>query len=188
MAASFSGPISGQSVWSGEVDEFDDFEWDLPEGNAARGKKLFKKHCWQCHSIYEDNRTSSGQIAHGPSLFNSVYRTSGVSRGNGGGGGQALVPGEIIWTPAALMNYMKNPRRTMGSVQMNFAGIYDIQKRVDIIHYMLTLDYRNKELFSLPKREEGGLGPLIPRPVFNLLNYGQFSGISEEDKKAALAR
>jgi cytochrome c len=178
--------LKGQkSPWVGE-EEFDDFEWDLPEGSVERGRKLSKKHCWQCHSVYEDNRASSGQIGHGPTLFNAVYRTSGVTRGNGPGGGTSLVEGEIMWTPTALMNYMQNPRRAMGAVQMNFAGISDVQKRVDIIHYMMTLDYRDSKLWNAPLKE-GGLGPLIPRPIYNVLRYGQYSGITEEEKKASAA-
>ena len=53
----------------------------------------------------------------------------------------------MLWTPAMLMNYMKNPRqavKTNSGTQMNFAGLYDYQTRVNIIHYLLTLDWTNE--------------------------------------------
>ena len=53
-----------------------DEDWELPAGSTEKGKKAFKKHCWQCHSIYPDGRTQQGQISHGPTMFNVVKESA----------------------------------------------------------------------------------------------------------------
>ncbi len=53
----------------------------------------------------------------------------------------------ILWTDGALMNYMKNPRVMAGQpVQMQFKGINDFDVRVDIVHYLKTLNFSNSRL------------------------------------------
>jgi len=122
---------------------FDDIgdEFVLPPGNVVKGKKLFVKYCSQCHSIYEDNRmTRGGQFLCGPTLFNIYGRASGISEAEGVQ--DASMPEGIVWLDIPLMNYMKNPRLAAGgNVQMNFAGLSSVPQRIDIIHYMKTLDH-----------------------------------------------
>jgi len=133
----------------------DDFE--LPPGSVKIGMKYFKKHCLQCHSIYPDNRiTYSGQYNVGPTLFNVCGRASGeydmFNKTN------EYRVDSILWTDGALMNYMKNPRKLAGApMQMNFAGISNYQIRVDIIHYLHTLNWTNEKLVNPPPRPQGGL-------------------------------
>mmetsp|Transcript_706 Transcript_706/g.1691 ORF Transcript_706/g.1691 Transcript_706/m.1691 type:complete len:165 (-) Transcript_706:144-638(-) len=133
------------------VDVPEDFE--LPEGDVKRGKKLFKKHCAQCHSIYPDNRiTRAGESALGPTLFNIYGRASGQMdlhnkdvHTDGVGG--------ILWVAGPLMNYMRNPRvLAQGTLQMNFRGIPDFQTRVDIVHYLKTLDWSNPDINDPPEK------------------------------------
>jgi len=133
----------------------DDFE--LPPGDAKRGAKYFKKYCMQCHSIYPDNRVVyAGQYITGPTLFNICGRASGQE--------EMFNPtnpyrvNNILWTDSALMNYMKNPRKMSGGPnQMNFEGIKNIGIRVDIIHYLYTLDWSNDMLVNPPPRPVGGI-------------------------------
>mmetsp|Transcript_9313 Transcript_9313/g.14813 ORF Transcript_9313/g.14813 Transcript_9313/m.14813 type:complete len:129 (+) Transcript_9313:195-581(+) len=59
----------------------------------------------------------------------------------------------VLWMAGPLMNYMKNPRQlAQGNVQMNFRGIPDFQTRVDIIHYMKTLDWTNEKITAIPEK------------------------------------
>lgn len=138
----------------------------LPEGDVIKGRKLFKKHCGQCHSISPDNRCSrGGAFQNGPTLFNIYGRASGQEEIQN----KVLMGGRVegvIWTDIPLMNYMKNPRQVaQANVQMNFRGIEDFQTRVDIVHYLKTLNFENPEIANPPERPTGHL-PIFP---FNVI-------------------
>uniref|UniRef100_A0A7S1AFN6 Cytochrome c domain-containing protein n=1 Tax=Noctiluca scintillans TaxID=2966 RepID=A0A7S1AFN6_NOCSC len=135
----------------------DDFE--LPSGDLKRGRKMFKKYCQQCHSIYPDNRTTeTGQFPLGPTLFNIYGRASGQAEIQQKGHDSRV--SDILWTEGPLMNYMKNPREiAQGNIQMNFRGITDFQVRVDIVHYLKTLDWTNEKILNPPERPSS-LAPL----------------------------
>jgi cytochrome c len=94
-------------------------------------------------------------------MFDVYMRTSGVEETgrassiectNTGFGMRGLEPGFTVWTPAELMNYMKNPRLAMGQNQMNFEGITDFQTRVDIIHYLKTLTWANPAFHEIVEK------------------------------------
>ena len=54
------------------------------------------------------------------------------------------------------MNYMKNPRIMAGvPVNMQFRGINDFNVRVDIIHYLKTLNYGNEKLQDTSTGRDG---------------------------------
>lgn len=141
-------------------------DWELPKGNVERGKKLFKKHCAQCHSIYPDGRRMHGMsgVGVGPTMFQVCNRTAGeTSAGKRDLMGYIKATSSthptIVWTDAELMNYMKNPRAALEGTptSMNFNGITAIQPRVDIIHFLHTLEYDNPEITNQPKIKEGFL-------------------------------
>ncbi|CAE7035234.1 unnamed protein product [Symbiodinium natans] len=147
-----SGAMFGGAA--GSLAAFDDVpdDFQLPEGSVQKGEKYFKKYCAQCHSIYPDNRlTRAGQTQIGPTLFNIYGRASGLEEIQNKQGTDRV--DNVLWLEAALMNYMKNPRvMAQGRVQMNFAGIKDFQIRVDIVHYLKTLDWANEELANPPEK------------------------------------
>mmetsp|Transcript_22684 Transcript_22684/g.57469 ORF Transcript_22684/g.57469 Transcript_22684/m.57469 type:complete len:246 (-) Transcript_22684:878-1615(-) len=119
----------------------DDFT--LPAGSLKKGQKYFKKYCRQCHSIYSDNRPDlQGPCkAIGPTMFEVCGRASGMEGGAVWELGENRRAKDLLWTDAALMNYMKNPRLTAGGpTQMSFPGIRSMQVRVDIVHYLHTLN------------------------------------------------
>lgn len=115
----------------------------VPTGDAERGHRMFKKHCSQCHSVYPDNRiTRGGATQIGPTLFNVYGRASGEAEI----ASKDILPRAtgLIWDDGALMKYMQNPRQaTQHNIQMNFRGIEDWQTRVDIVHYLKTLNWEN---------------------------------------------
>uniref|UniRef100_A0A7S2MKE3 Cytochrome c domain-containing protein n=1 Tax=Alexandrium andersonii TaxID=327968 RepID=A0A7S2MKE3_9DINO len=154
-----SGMVGGrvaQSI-SAFADVTDNF--DLPEGNVKKGEKYFKKYCSQCHSIYPDNRiTRAGQTQLGPTLFNIYGRASGMEEIQNKQGDERVEG--VLWTDGPLMNYMKNPRvMAQGRIQMNFRGINDFQMRVDIVHYMKTLNWEN-EILAHPEEKPASFAPL----------------------------
>ncbi|CAD7925979.1 unnamed protein product [Amoebophrya sp. A120] len=117
----------------------DDFV--LPTGSVKKGQKYFKKYCRQCHSIYSDNRASPFVQPLGPTMFEVCGRASGMEEGAIRELNENRRASDILWTDAALMNYMKNPRLTAGGpTQMSFPGIRNIQIRADIVHYLHTLN------------------------------------------------
>ena len=158
--------LVGQTTNGGKVrSDFSDVPegFELPEGDVKKGEKLFKKHCAQCHSIYPDNRiTRTGATQLGPTLFNVYGRASGEAEIQN----KVLIGGRaegIVWTAAPLMNYMKNPRQTVqGNIQMNFRGIDDFQTRVDIVHYLKTLDWNNDKVAHPPEKPSGYI------PIFQI--------------------
>jgi cytochrome c len=175
MPSTSISPTVGQNVGGGKVrSDFSDIgdpdNFVLPEGSAQRGEKLFKKHCAQCHSYYADNRiTRQGATQLGPTLFNVYGRASGQMEIQAKAG--SLMGGRaegMVWTAGHLMNYMKNPRQTVdGNIQMNFRGIDDFQKRVDIVHFLKTLDDSNEAVAHPPERPTSVL-PVFP---FNVIGH-----------------
>mmetsp|Transcript_51121 Transcript_51121/g.81082 ORF Transcript_51121/g.81082 Transcript_51121/m.81082 type:complete len:212 (+) Transcript_51121:53-688(+) len=133
---------------------FDDVpeDFELPPGDVVKGQKYFKKYCAQCHSIYPDNRIMhAGGSQLGPTLFNIYGRASGMMEIQNKTANERV--DGVLWMAGPLMNYMKNPRQlAQGNVQMNFRGIPDFQTRVDIIHYMKTLDWTNEKITAIPEK------------------------------------
>jgi cytochrome c len=111
----------------------------MNKGDTARGAKLFKKHCMQCHTV--DAQAKVG-VNIGPPLFNICGRCSGIYQ-HKGAGGKSTIESVIIWTDSQLLDYMLNPRSLSGngSLTMNFPGIPKAQDRMDILHYLHTLKY-----------------------------------------------
>mmetsp|Transcript_93471 Transcript_93471/g.263895 ORF Transcript_93471/g.263895 Transcript_93471/m.263895 type:complete len:202 (+) Transcript_93471:56-661(+) len=172
----FIPPTVGQRLGAGKVrSDFSDvpIDFELPPGDVQKGQKLFKKHCGQCHSIHPDNRiTQSGAFQLGPTMFNIFGRASGEAEIQ-----QKQVMGSraegLLWTAGPLMNYMKNPRQVaQGNVQMNFRGIDDFQTRVDIVHYLKTLNWENEEV-AHPKEKPPSVLPVFPFNVIGHYIYGE---------------
>lgn len=153
-----AGMYGGGAVRS--LDAFDDIpnDFELPPGDVKKGEKLFKKYCSQCHSIYPDNRiTRAGQTQLGPTLFNIYGRASGMEEIQNKQANERV--DGVLWTAGPLMNYMKNPRlMAQGRIQMNFRGIPDFQIRVDIVHYMQTLDWNNSTV-ACPEEKPASFAP-----------------------------
>mmetsp|Transcript_93146 Transcript_93146/g.179648 ORF Transcript_93146/g.179648 Transcript_93146/m.179648 type:complete len:174 (-) Transcript_93146:113-634(-) len=157
MAFSAAPDCDGRQSMEAFSDVPDDFE--LPAGSVGKGEKLFKKYCSQCHSIYPDNRmTRGGQTQLGPTLFNIYGRASGMEDIQNKLGDERV--DGVLWLDGPLMNYMKNPRvLAQGRVQMNFRGIPNFQTRVDICHYLKTLNWNN-EMLANPAEKPASL-PMV---------------------------
>lgn len=156
-ASEGGGPhdVGWEAAKGGEVPN----DFVVPKGSAKKGDKYFKKYCRQCHSVYPDNRiTGAGSTQLGPTMFNVYGRASGVEDIQNKCADERVE--QVLWTDGPLMNYMRNPRvMAAGRVQMNFPGIKDFQTRVDIVHYLRTLDYSNPTVAE-PEEKPSSFAPL----------------------------
>jgi len=102
---------------------------EVPAGDAAKGAKIFKAKCAQCHNIAKGAGPKQG-----PNLFGLVGTPSGQSPGFQYS--DANKKSGIVWTEKHLFEYLLNPKAYIPGTKMVFAGIKKEQERADLIQYM----------------------------------------------------
>jgi len=102
------------------------------EANLDAGKQAFGKKCASCH--YLDRR--KGHMV-GPNL-NGIFERGPAGAGNYGSYSAALkaLPGDT-WDPAALDQWLANPRAFLPGSNMFFNGIADADERRNVIAYLM---------------------------------------------------
>jgi cytochrome c len=102
------------------------------EASLDAGKQAFGKKCGSCH--YLDRR--KGHMV-GPNL-NGVFERRPAGAGNYGSYSAALkaMPGDT-WDPAALDQWLANPRAFLPGSNMFFNGIADADERRNVIAYLM---------------------------------------------------
>jgi cytochrome c len=102
------------------------------EASLDAGKQAFGKKCGSCH--YLDRR--KGHMV-GPNL-NGVFEGGPAGAGNYGSYSAALkaMPGDT-WDPAALDQWLANPRAFLPGSNMFFNGIADADERRNVIAYLM---------------------------------------------------
>mmetsp|Transcript_9466 Transcript_9466/g.15039 ORF Transcript_9466/g.15039 Transcript_9466/m.15039 type:complete len:102 (+) Transcript_9466:1-306(+) len=96
--------------------------------SAAKGAKIFKTKCSQCHSVEE------GVTKQGPSLAGIVGRTSGTVPGFSYS--KANKEASVKWGEDTLFDYLKKPQKYIPGTKMIFAGIKSEAQRKDLIAYL----------------------------------------------------
>lgn len=103
-------------------------------GDVAAGEAQFKK-CAACHSVGEGAKNKIG-----PVLNDVVGRQPGTFEGF------AYSPAMVkfgeeheAWTPELLDAFIADPRGTVPTTKMAFAGIKDDDDREDLIAYLVSI-------------------------------------------------
>jgi len=98
-------------------------------GDAAKGEKIFKTKCAQCHSTAKD-----GGHGQGPNLYNMHGRKSGEAEGFDYT--EANKNSGYVWTSKTLSKYLTNPKKMIPGTKMIFAGLKKKKDRQDLIAYL----------------------------------------------------
>ncbi len=99
----------------------------LAEGDAAKGKKVFKK-CKTCHTF------DPGKKKIGPHLTGIVGRKAASVEGYKYS--KAMKAADIVWDEANLDAYLKKPKAFVKGTKMTFAGLKKDSQRQDVIAYL----------------------------------------------------
>ncbi|KAG9508892.1 hypothetical protein GZH46_02602, partial [Fragariocoptes setiger] len=101
----------------------------IPPGDPAKGAKIFKRACSQCHVISADMQNKQG-----PNLYGLFGRKTGSVPGFDYT--KANVDKGIIWGKETLFEYLENPKKYIPGTKMIFAGLKKPQERADLIAYL----------------------------------------------------
>ena len=105
---------------------------DALAGNAAKGKKTFRKKCMSCHTM-----DKGGKDRTGPNLWAIVGRAKGAAENFRYSNTLKMFGG--VWTKAEIGSFIAGPRTFIRDTKMTFAGLKSAEDRADVIAYLKTL-------------------------------------------------
>ena len=97
------------------------------EGDAAKGKKVFKK-CKTCHTL------QAGKKKIGPDLAELFGRKAGSV--DGFKYSKAMIKSGIVWDEATLSEFLTKPKKYVKGTKMAFPGLKKEKQRQDLIAYL----------------------------------------------------
>jgi len=105
---------------------------DALAGDAAKGKKTFRKKCMSCHTI-----DKGGKDRTGPNLWGIIGRAKGAAENFRYSNTLKMFGG--VWTEAEIGSFIAGPRTFIRDTKMTFAGLKSAEDRADVIAYLKTL-------------------------------------------------
>lgn len=103
----------------------------LADGDPAAGEKVYKK-CKVCHMVGEDAKNRVGPVLNGVMGRQAGaldgYRFSSAMKKAGENG--------LVWTEAALDEYLAKPREAVKGTKMAFPGLKKEKDRQNVIAYI----------------------------------------------------
>ena len=102
----------------------------LAEGDAKKGKKVFKK-CRSCHSL------EAGKNGIGPSLNGIIGKAAGTTEGYDNYS-TALVESGITWSEEELRKFVTSPTEKIPGTKMSFGGLKREKDKDNLLAYLIS--------------------------------------------------
>lgn len=106
-------------------------ELPMPEGDAAKGEKVFKK-CKACHAVGEDAKNKVGPVLNGiygapaGQVPDFKYSKALMAKAEEG----------LVWNVETLSEFLAKPKKYIPKTKMAFAGLRKEKEQADVIAYI----------------------------------------------------
>jgi len=101
----------------------------MAAADPGKGERVYRK-CAACHKLEEDANST------GPYLYNVVGRDVAAAQGFGYSGAMTAHGG--VWDAEHLNEFLIKPSGLIPGTSMSFAGLKDVEDRVNLIAYLNT--------------------------------------------------